>query len=238
MNTSEIKTQNRFYWMDFTRIIACFAVIVIHTAGSSSLGNRIMNVLCYCAVPLFVMISGANFLDKDVDIKTIWKKYIIPMLISFAVWSFMYAIYTSYSYYAQFTDHVLGSEYRTEFIKTIIINTVNGHYHMWYIWMTIGLYAVMFFIRKLYSTCTKKQLLYFLIISFVYLCMRYAVQFPVLNNLNSMVTDIRLNFVMGFTIYFVGGGYSQASVKNQLDELVAGFRWYHRITEQYVLGYI
>lgn len=209
-----VPMRGRFYWMDLTRIFACFAVIVIHVAGASNTANNVINTCCHCAVPLFVMISGANFLEKDIDIKTIWKKYIFPLFITFLIWSFIYAVYTSYTYYYQFDSNVLFGDNKFGFIKTVLINTINGHYHMWYIWMTIGLYSITFFVRKMVDSCTEKQLFYFISVSFIYLSLVYITQYSVFTNFLSMITDIRLNFVMGFIIYYVGGYYINRKQKS------------------------
>lgn len=190
----------RYYWMDLTRIIACFAVIVIHVAGGDTTQNLCVNVLCHSAVPLFVMISGSNFLDKsrNVTIYQMWTKYIFPLLLTYSVWSFLYAIYTSWSYY---------QELNSLFFKTLVINTINGHYHMWYIWMTIGMYAIVVFLKKIVNNSTTKELLYFVCLSYIYLSMKYMVQFSAFDSFEPTVTDIRLTFVSGFVIYFLGGYY-------------------------------
>ena len=46
------------------------------------------------AVPIFVMISGALFLDpkKDIPIRKIYSKYILRIVIAFVFWSVVYAV--------------------------------------------------------------------------------------------------------------------------------------------------
>lgn len=193
--------KKRYYWMDLTRIIACFAVILIHVAaGGREMTNQIIGVICHVAVPLFVMISGANFLDdrRTVTISKMFKKYILPMFASFITWSFLYAIYTSWIAYEKMSF---------SFVKTVIINTVNGHYHMWYIWMTIGMYMMVPFLKKIVENSNQRELWYFIVVAFIYLTLRYIVQFDIFDCFESVATDLRMSFVSGFVIYFVAGKY-------------------------------
>ena len=62
------KTKKRIYYFDVLRVIACLAVIMIHTSGTYVLRNfrtfnfwvrNLFDSLSRIAVPLFVMISGA-----------------------------------------------------------------------------------------------------------------------------------------------------------------------------------
>lgn len=162
--------------------------------------NQIIGVICHVAVPLFVMISGANFLDnrRTVTISKMFKKYITPIFISFITWSFLYAIYTAWIAYRNVNF---------SFVKTLIINMVNGHYHMWYIWMTIGMYMIVPFLKKIVENSNRKELLYFIVVAFMYLTLRYMVQFDAFDYFESMATDLRISFVSGFVIYFVAGKY-------------------------------
>lgn len=197
----KLNSDNHFtrqYWMDLARIFACFCVILVHVSNASTKSQGIIGVICHSAVPIFVMISGTNFLNpkREITITKMWKKYILPLFITFLCWSFLYAIYNSVLY---------CSDNYFEFIKNVIINTVNGHYHLWYIWMTIAMYAITVFIKKITDNCSNRELFYLLILSYVYLTMKYFVQFHPFDVFNSAVIDIRLTFVSGFFIYFVGG---------------------------------
>lgn len=211
--------KERYYWMDLTRIVACFAVFVIHVAaGGIEITNQIIGVICHVAVPLFVMISGANFLDnrRTVTVSKMFKKYILPIFVSFITWSFLYAIYTSWIAYEKVS---------VPFVKTVIINTVNGHYHMWYIWMTIGMYMIVPFLKKIVEKSNRKELLYFIVIAFMYLTLRYMVQFDAFDYFESMATDLRISFVSGFVIYFVAGKYlldTKRTYKNHFCFMVMG----------------
>ncbi len=87
--------KTRIFYFDFLRIFAAFAVVLAHTA-SIRYGMHYSNLVYYCifkwAVPVFVMISGALFLEpaKNITINNILRKYIFRVAIVFIVWSLFY----------------------------------------------------------------------------------------------------------------------------------------------------
>lgn len=122
----------RNYSIDILRILACLAVIIIHTAGSPihhhmvDIGSimyrqcMFMDALCRWSVPVFVMISGYFLLDpiKTINLKQLFTKNILRIVISFICWSVLYAILLNKNFFP------IGSQ--------------EGHF--WYLNMLIGLY--------------------------------------------------------------------------------------------------
>ena len=106
---------------------ACFAVIILHVAahnftkvGVTSLKWQTLNFydgIARVGVPLFIMISGALFLNpnKDFPIRKIYSKYILKIAIVFIFWAFVYAVMN----YAETNNKLV-------FFSTLI----RGHYHM------------------------------------------------------------------------------------------------------------
>ncbi len=183
--------------MDLARILACFAVIFVHT-GANDFCQKLLIPIFHNAVPIFFMISGTNFLNKDrnLSIVMMWKKYILPLIILTISWSFLYGIYNSYITYRALS---------AEFLKNVIINTVNAAPHLWYIWATIGLYSITPFLKKITDNSSQKELLILEIISFSYLTALFLIKFYPFNNFESLITDLRLTFVSGFLVFYVGG---------------------------------
>ena len=78
------KKSNRVVCLDCLRVIASFAVVLIHVSAWFALNRPLVGVNCYnilgdmvrWCVPIFVMISGALFLDSKKDIKEIYQKNI------------------------------------------------------------------------------------------------------------------------------------------------------------------
>ncbi len=133
-------TTQRNYSLDLLRIIACLAVVMIHTAGSPILHGMVeegsrhylqciaMDALCRWSVPVFAMLSGFFLLDpqKDVSIGRLFKKYLARIVAALVFWSFFYSLHFD--------------------LKTFSINPsgfyplTTGTSHLWYLMMLIGLY--------------------------------------------------------------------------------------------------
>lgn len=91
--------QKRIVYIDILNIAACIAVIFLHMNGfahhyaPNSLwkSSLVFECIFYWAVPIFLMISGANLLDyrKRYDTKTFFKKRFTKILIPWIFWSFL-----------------------------------------------------------------------------------------------------------------------------------------------------
>ncbi len=90
--------KNRIIYADILRIIATFAVIVIHVSASKwyhspirEFNWQIYNLydsLVRWSVPIFVMLSGMLFLNPEKEITTgeIFRKYIFRILLAIIFW--------------------------------------------------------------------------------------------------------------------------------------------------------
>ena len=90
----------RIIYFDVLRIVAVFAVVVLHVCSRRfivafpSTEWEVLNVydsLTRWGVPVFVMISGALFLDekKDFSIKRLYRKNVVRIICAFVCWSFV-----------------------------------------------------------------------------------------------------------------------------------------------------
>lgn len=200
-------SNNRFVYFDYLRVFASFAVILLHINGlrwySADVNGewQIFSVyasMVRCAVPAFIMISGALFLSRDRKIKTVYSKYILRMVTAFIFWGFIYAV-----------DYG-GSK------KKILLNTIEGEYHMWFIPMIIGLYIATPILRKMIED--EKITKYFIAVTFVMTFMvpqilQLTKDFggnllkEVMNALNSDLENMDFHLVLGYLSYFVIGYY-------------------------------
>ena len=198
--------QNRVLYFDVLRILAVFFVMVLHTSGENwhdagvntyewSILNLFNGISRWC-VPVFVMISGALFLNHDISIKKLYSKYILRLVIAFIVWSIAYS----------FIWNIVGQRDIIKFFRAII----KGHYHMWFIYMIIGLYMVIPFLKKIIEDNILTK--YFIILAFI-----FALFVPEIISIikafssehgdfaESTVGQVHLKIVLGFTIYFIVG---------------------------------
>lgn len=95
--------KNRIIYIDVLNIIAIIAVIALHCNGIVH-GNPntrawntslIVECLCYFAVPLFCMLSGATLMNyrEKYDTKTFFKKRVLKVLIPFIFWAIIMFIW-------------------------------------------------------------------------------------------------------------------------------------------------
>ena len=152
-------SRERLVYLDYLRVFSAFAIIVLHVAGQNwnkvdvNSGTwivfEIFDSIVQWGVPIFFMISGTLFLDKDISIKKIYSKYVLRLLVSFCVWSIVYVA---------LSDQALSwCDRLSEFIS--------GHYHMWFILVLMGLYMCIPFLRPIVQS--KKTTIYFLVLALI-----------------------------------------------------------------------
>lgn len=154
------------------------------------------NAISRFAVPVFLMISGSLFLNRDISPITMFNKYIKRLMINLVVWSFLYSI--------------LNISKLS--LKKIIIKFFFSHFHLWYLFVTIGFYMIVPFLREISKR--DKLLEYYLILSFIftfiipntnYFISSYStIIYQIIKSLN---TKLNMSFLNGFIFYFMFGYY-------------------------------
>ncbi|GGI66327.1 acyltransferase [Enterococcus alcedinis] len=200
----------RVVYFDYLRIIATFAVIVLHVAARNielfEINSLQWNVYVFYdslvrfSVPIFIMISGALFLGTNYNLKTIFVKRIPRLVTAFIFWSLLYAL---------INPNFIG-------LKEIVIETIKGHSHMWFLPMIIGLYISI----PVLSLVSKNKLVlqYFISVSFVFsfvlptltiLINDFGTPNLILitNSLNKTIALTNIGAVSGYFCYYVLGYY-------------------------------
>lgn len=160
----ETKTAERNWGLDWLRILAAFTVVMLHVNPQARLEVeiasapwRVMNAvtgLCCWNVSAFFMLSGAFLLSpqKTLSTRTLYRKNIARMIIAFVFWSAVYAL----------TYCLLRGKGKWTFLNELF----RGHYHMWFVFTLISLYAVVPLLRRI--TESKKATEYFLLFGFIF----------------------------------------------------------------------
>jgi len=196
----------RLIYVDALRAAATFFVVLLHTAAGNlnyvKIGSFEWNVFNFYdsisrfGVPVFVMISGMFLLNpnKDVSLRDIYRKYIFRIVKSFVFWSLLYALYTNVNNYDSFNSDI--------FVK----NFISGHYHLWYLYMIVGLYAITPILRKI--AADKEVSRYFLLLSliFVFILPMIIKSFNV-EFLEMIIKKFDFHIVLGYASYYLGGYY-------------------------------
>ncbi|MCL6407720.1 acyltransferase [Dickeya dadantii] len=157
-------------WLYIARIVSTFAVIVLHLSAYTValadlgtfpwwVGNLYDSLVRWC-VPVFIMISGALLLspEKVDSLSGFYKKRIGKILVPLLFWSFFFILWSIGK--AKFNGGGEGD---------ILKNIMNGrpYYHMWFLYMIIGLYVFTPLVKTLVTNTSEERLLFFIFLMFV-----------------------------------------------------------------------
>ena len=209
----------RKIYCDYLRVIATFAVVVLHVSGSNwdytdvnGLEWQAFNFydcIVRWTVPVFVMISGSLFLNKEITVRKIYSKYVLRMVIAFFTWSIFYALVTPET----FENGIIYG------LRANLGALASGHYHMWFVLVIIGIYMCIPFYKKIVADSNTMK--YFLILAFIFAVLipwsfQLLNDFVVGNNglltklvgaANTHVSTLCVYMVLGYSFYFVLGYY-------------------------------
>lgn len=209
----------RQYNLDYLRVFASIAIILLHVTAQNmpyvELAGTEWNIYNICnsasrwGVPVFVMMSGALFLPREIPTKTLYKKYISRMAISYIVWSAFYSTVDAIG------NLVFVEGYHKTFVE-IMGNFISGAVHLWFLPMIIGLYMCIPLIKQL--TKNDSLIKYFLMLAFIFCFIKTQIELVTNNllsgniqiifeNVNTVFRNINMNLVVGFVAYFILGFY-------------------------------
>lgn len=130
------------------RIAATLAVLMLHAGGvmSPSLSgspfwsefNSILRVLCFWAVPVFVIVSGYCLLGRGMPVLEFYRRRAARIFLPLIAWSAFYLMFRALSK-TGFSGRELG--------RALWEGSV--YYHLWFLYMILGLYALAPWYEKL-----------------------------------------------------------------------------------------
>ena len=199
------KSQN-IGWISNLRLIALYAVIILHCTSPLLMGfgkvpaadwwqADFLNALVRFAVPVFVMITGALLLHREYEIGDFLKKRLTRVVIPFLFWSLVYVWYSWYN-----EEITFGSDVWANIRQVLHLLKTGSAYHLWYVYMLIGLYFFIPVIGKFVRNAGEKEILYFLIVWFAVM----TITQPYLSRYNPSVD---MHYFAGFAGYLVLGHY-------------------------------
>ena len=211
----------RVIYFDLLRVVAIFAVVAVHLSAMhwadvdvNSRAWFAFNLYCTAgkwSVPIFVMISGALFLGRDTDIHTILKKNVARIATVFLSWSGCYAL--------------VYLVFRHAPLSVVLSEFIVGHYHLWFLYMIVGLYLLIPLLRPIVKSESLTR--YFLLLAFVFtfLLPQLAlftsfVSYEASTVIRTVIMYSYCFFPLGFTIYFVGGYYLSRRNFSRREEIV------------------
>ncbi len=195
-------------YVDILKIIASIAVVIIHvvaiewyTINPTSLRWQALNIadsFCRWAVPIFVMASGILLLnpEKDITLKNVFIKYIKKIVILLVFWQIVYALVP-----------FINSEFKVS-IGMIVNKYFASHYHLWYLYMLIGLYLITPIIKSIIDKNNDKIIEYFLILWGVFQLLVPMINTIIYGNrVNMTIPNFNMSLIMGYVGYYILGYY-------------------------------
>lgn len=201
--------QERLIHIDILRILACFSVIMLHSAAQYWYGLPVTDknwlvINSYDAVvrfgvPLFVMISGALFLDanREIDVKRLYTHNILRIVVIYFVWSAVYGLFDCRNY-----------EWSALQPNDILLEIYNGRYHLWYLPMTVGLYMLIPVFKKWLDHASIKDVQYFLALFVIFKIVKYTIMvLKPMESLQFVWGAFELGDILDYPGYFILGYY-------------------------------
>lgn len=149
----------RNYTIDALRTIAALLVVLLHCSASymyaqtndlNFWGASVINAFTRVSVPIFVLISGSFLLGRVESLKVFFKKRASRVLIPLIFWSVFYLIYKGFVFY-----FMTGSFPFKELKNSIIFG--DPFYHLWYLYMLLGLYLVTPFLNLFIQSTSRRS---------------------------------------------------------------------------------
>lgn len=208
--------KKKIIWIELLRIAACIAVVMIHAASQHfrdipidtstwKVSNFYHGFFRY-AVPCFIMISGALYLDKKRtwNLKKLWMKNILPIAAAYIFWQLFYGVYR-----ILITGSApVGS---VRFLKKLLIYFSDSYFHLWYLPMLMGLMILAPLIWEIVNCSRGKRweeyaILLFLIFKIaVYTITVFPL--PWSEHIKTLLTTVQPTLVTDYAGYFVLGHY-------------------------------
>ncbi|MNJ93176.1 Inner membrane protein YiaH [compost metagenome] len=193
------------------RNIATFAVIVLHVTApfvlqfnkisfaSWQLANLLDSALRF-GVPIFVMISGAVLLERSESLNSFLSKRLKRIFLPFFFWSIVYFIFT---YAGSFQKSTV-----LQLFQILINKLLTGtYYHLWYVYMILGVYLFIPIIRKWAQNSTKQELQYFLLL--------WAITLFINTDIAKYIPSVEVLYFSKYLGYLVLGHYLDKHVETK-----------------------
>lgn len=151
--------------VDLLKTLAVISVVIIHVASSGCFlpagsADWIMSLfwgsLTRFAVPVFFMCSGCLLLDpgREITVKKLWSKNMVRIVAAMLLWAFLYKLFQL----AVSGGISIGGI--TNAIKEVLL--FNHEFHLYYLHITVLVYAFLPVTRLLTVKAEKRELEYFL----------------------------------------------------------------------------
>ena len=202
-------------WINSLRVLATFSVIFLHVTasilyqyGSIStfdwwVGNVYDSFVRFC-VPIFLMISGTLILSKTYEsIGEYFRKRVLRILFPFLFWSIIYIVRDLFLNLNQGERLTFIEIFKFTFIKL----KEGASFHLWYIYLIIGLYLLFPIIGKWISKNNQHEIKYFIGIWLITI-------FAQLPFVKKFIPNIEISYFSGYIGFPILGYYLSKTTFN------------------------
>ncbi|WML24850.1 acyltransferase family protein [Neobacillus sp. OS1-33] len=195
----------RKYYLDWLRVYAIIAVVMIHVSAgvvlinlhkhnpSFFLAGNLYETIARYAVPIFFMISGALMLGKrgEISLRGFLLKRTSKILVPLICWSIFYYLYKVSKGTFDFSV--------PQFFRYLLTDQIN--YHLWFMYAILGLYLITPLLVILIKNAKRVEIEYFLLLwgigTVISAFVRYYFGFTYKLELNHVAGNIGF-FVLGY----------------------------------------
>lgn len=198
-----------FLYLDILNIVACFAVVILHTTGKffrpdSSLQWKVSCLLqsvFIWAVPVFFMLTGATLLEYNKRYRTseFFKKRFTRVILPFSIWSVIYLVW-------KLGTGQLAFNGMREFASLFLENKILSIF--WFFYTLIPIYLFLPILNIFIVNSSKKIIQYFILLGI------WSMSFiPLLNRVSGLnINSLSIQMTGGVMTYVVLGWYLKNNV--------------------------
>lgn len=199
---------DRMLYPDVARCAATIGVIVLHICGGMMWALTpsmwqfkwlaTMDTMMNFVIGSFLMLSGMFLLspEKQVTLSQLFRKYIFRLVIAYVIWSSAYAVFMAWY------DGVLLAEG----LHGLWVRFYNGHYHLWFLPMMIGVYLTTPFFRAI-TEKRNAQLLHYVFAILVFFNVFYPNSCSIFPTVSNIIERIDPSWFGIHATYFFAGYY-------------------------------
>lgn len=202
----------RLAYADRLRAFAILAVVLLHISANymdasavtsaAWTTTAVYNSLTRWSVPVFIMLSGMFLLDpkKSLPLPALFFRHILRLAAALLVWGTLYAMVDLAAAGAALTwDNMFSA-----FLQVLRGNT---HYHLWYLYMLLGLYLVTPVLRAFTRGATRAEFHYALLFGLLLFLNALLQVFWPSSTIALYLQRMEIYLFMGYTCCYVAGYY-------------------------------
>lgn len=200
---------NKLLYIEFLRVFCIVAVLANHIplaavntfAATSSMADNVFCHACswmnHFAVPIFVMITGVLLLNpnKEISLQKALSKYAWRMIVMLLTVGYSFALLEQYA-----NEHTISLSLFGNSLYNVLAG--RGWDHMWYLYMLIGLYLLIPFLKPAINALPLRSIGGLMILLFLFSSVN-----PILNALCGYSIPIRFPILSIYVLYLLAGWY-------------------------------